>query len=192
MSHANVIIIAGPNGAGKTTAAPALLNSTIEVSDFVNADIIAHGLSFFKPEEAELQAGRIMLSRLKELASQNDNFAFETTLASRTFASWIAKLRNNGYLFHLFFLWLPSEEFAIQRVEKRVLMGGHNVPEETIRRRYHRGLKNFFKLYSPIAHNWYFFDASARLPKLIAYGQEHHDKRVAHPAMWERLKGSYK
>lgn len=192
MSKAHVIIIAGPNGAGKTTAAPALLKSTIEVSDFVNADVIAQGLSFFRPEDAELQAGRIMLSRLKDLANQNENFAFETTLASRTFASWIGKLCNNGYLFHLFYLWLPSEDFAIQRVEKRVQMGGHNVPEETIRRRYHRGLKNFFELYSPIAHNWYFFNGATSMPKLIAYGQEHHEKKITHPSMWKRLKESYK
>lgn len=192
MPYSNVIIIAGPNGAGKTTAAPALLNSTIEVSDFVNADIIAQGLSLFKPEDAELQAGRIMLSRLDELASQKANFAFETTLASRTFAYRIRELFKKGYLFHLFFLWLPSEEFAIKRVEKRVLMGGHNVPEETIRRRYHRGLNNFFKLYSPIAHNWYFFNGSESLPKLIAYGQKHHEIKVTHPMMWKRLKESYK
>ncbi|MBD3562297.1 AAA family ATPase, partial [Planktothrix sp. FACHB-1355] len=132
----NLIVIAGPNGAGKSTVAPILLQETLGVNEFVNADAIAQGLSAFAPEAVAFQAGRIMLERLQQLANQRANFAFETTLASRTFAPWIANLRQAGYVFYLLFLWLPSPEVAIARVQQRVREGGHNVPEETIRRRY--------------------------------------------------------
>src|SRR5260370_25539595 len=131
-----VIVIAGPNGAGKSTAAPVLLPNTLGVLQFVNADVIAHGLSAFQSEAVAMQAGRIMLQRLEELAANRMNFAFETTLSSRTFAPWIGKLRASGYSFVLLFLLLPDPEMAITRVLERVRQGGHNVPEDTIRRRY--------------------------------------------------------
>jgi predicted ABC-type ATPase len=157
----HVIIIAGPNGAGKTTTAPALLNEALKVSHFVNADTIAAGLSAFSPEKAAIQAGRTMLKRLRELANEHENFAFETTLASRTFAKWISELKkNNNYLFHLTFLFLNSPDLAVFRVNERVKLGGHNVPEETIRRRYEGGLRNFFNLYAPIANSWQMYDNS--------------------------------
>src|SRR3990167_6621370 len=139
----HLIVIAGPNGAGKSTTAPSLLKGMLHVTEFVNADLIAQGLSAFKPEMTAFQAGRIMLERMHYLANKRINFSFETTLASKTFAPWITELREMGYVFHLVFLWLPSEEFAINRVAERVRMGGHNVPEDTIRRRYHAGLRNF-------------------------------------------------
>jgi len=113
----HVIVIAGPNGAGKSTTAPAILKGTLGVTEFVNADTIAAGLSAFNPEKAAFQAGR-------------EDFAFETTLASKTFAHWIQNLKLSGYTFHLFYLWLPSPDFAIARVAERVRMGGHCVPEE--------------------------------------------------------------
>lgn len=141
MKKPHLIIISGPNGAGKSTTAPALLQGTLGVTEFVNADVIAQGLSAFNPERAAFHAGRIMLERLQQLADEHGNFAFETTLASRTFAHWIKELKNAGYAFHLFFLWLPAAEFAIARVAERVKMGGHNVPEDAITRRYHAGLK---------------------------------------------------
>lgn len=156
----HVIIIAGSNGSGKSTAAPILLKNTIHINDFVNADIIAQGLSAFQPEKAAIQAGRIMLKRIKTLATEGANFAFETTLASRVFASWIKGLKKNGYQFHLIFLWLKNVELAISRVEDRIRMGGHSVPEQTIRRRYTVGLKNFFNLYSPLADSWQLYDNS--------------------------------
>ncbi|XWK86374.1 MAG: zeta toxin family protein [Phormidium sp.] len=109
----NLIVIAGPNGAGKSTVAPALLQGILRVNEFVNADAIAQGLSAFAPERVAFQAGRIMLERLQQLANQQVNFAFETTLASRTFAPWIANLQQTGYLFNLIFMWLPSAEIAI-------------------------------------------------------------------------------
>jgi len=104
----NLIVIAGPNGAGKSTTAPSLLKGTLKVTEFVNADLIAQGLSGFQPEGAVFHAGRVMLERIHYLARKHINFAFETTLASRTFAPWINELRKTDYDFHLVFLWLPN------------------------------------------------------------------------------------
>lgn len=157
----HIIIIAGPNGAGKTTAAPALLGTALQIDHFVNADTIAAGLSAFAPEKAAIQAGKAMLERVHFLANNNESFAFETTLASRTFAPWIAKLKKEqGYLFHLTFLTLKTPDLAILRVAERVQMGGHSVPENTIRRRFKSGLKNFFNLYLPLADSWQMYDNS--------------------------------
>ena len=138
--HPNIVILAGPNGAGKSTAAPTLLHGTLGVTEFVDADIIARGLSAFNVESVAMAAGRVMLARLRELARQRVTFAFETTLASRSFAPWLADLKDAGYAVDLMFLWLPSADFAIQRVADRVRRGGHTVAPETIRRKYRSGL----------------------------------------------------
>jgi predicted ABC-type ATPase len=142
----NVIVIAGPNGAGKSTLAPALLRDTLHIPDFVNADTIAEGLSAFAPEDASFEAGRVMLGRLKELAEAKKEFAFETTLATRFYAEWIGRLKSDGYHANLVFLWLDTVDLAIERVAARVRSGGHSIPEETIRRRFDRGLNNLFEL----------------------------------------------
>ena len=164
-----LVVIAGPNGSGKSTSAPALLRGRLGVTEFVNADTIAQGLSAFSPENAAIQAGRVMLARLRQLAAARANFAFETTLASRSFAPWIEGLNAQGYRFHLVFLWLPSADVAVARVLERVRLGGHDVPEEAIRRRYARGLKNFFELYRPLATSWRLYDNSGRSkPRLVA------------------------
>lgn len=169
----NLVIIAGPNGSGKSTAAPVLLRNTVNINNFVNADVIAQGLSAFYPEKVAIQAGRIMLDRIHQLAHENTTFAFETTLASRTFLPWITRLKNKNYHLYLVFLWLKNEELAISRVQARVKMGGHSVPEETIRRRYHSGLKNFFQLYRPIADSWRLYDNSdINTLNLIASGEK--------------------
>ncbi|MBY0522363.1 MAG: zeta toxin [Gemmataceae bacterium] len=164
-------IISGPNGAGKSTNAPSLLAGALKVSEFVNADTIARGLSAFHPEAVALEAGRIMLDRLRGLAVTRESFAFETTLAGRTFAPWIAELRRSGYFFYLIYLSLPSAELAIARVRDRVRKGGHHVPDETVRRRFQGGLRNFFTLYRPIADEWCFYDSSRpSAPRLVAMG----------------------
>lgn len=142
-----VIILAGPNGAGKSTAAPILLDKTLHLTNFVNADQIALGLSAFQPEKAAIEAGRIMLKRIHKLADESKDFAFETTLASRSFAPWIKLLKKKGYTFHMFFLWLESIELAISRVVERVRLGGHHVPGDVVKRRYNAGINNFFNLY---------------------------------------------
>ncbi|MBD2186353.1 zeta toxin family protein [Aerosakkonema funiforme] len=185
----NLIVIAGPNGAGKSTVAPILLQETLGVNEFVNADAIAQGLSAFAPEAVAFQAGRIMLERLQQLANQRANFAFETTLASRTFAPWIANLRQAGYVFYLLFLWLPSPEVAIARVQQRVREGGHNVPEETIRRRYNSGIQNFFQLYQPLADSWRFYDNSNPAETcLIASGRGIIEEVIYENSTWGNIK----
>ncbi len=182
----NVIIIGGPNGAGKSTAARRLLKGAMRVTEFVNADVIAQGLSAFEPEKVAISAGRIMLTRLRELAAKRENFAFETTLASRSFAPWIAELCASGYAFHLFYNWVPTPEFSIARVALRVQAGGHYVPDETIRRRYYGGVRNFFELYKPIATRWRCYDSSLDTPKIIAIGGQGYE-RIHDKPTWQKI-----
>lgn len=192
MKTPHLIIIAGPNGAGKSTTAPALLQGTLGVTEFVNADVIAQGLSAFNPERAAFHAGRVMLERMQQLAKERENFAFETTLASRTFAHWIEALKQTGYAFHLLFLWLPSPEFAVARVAERVRMGGHNVPEETIQKRYYSRLMNFFKLYRPLADSWSFYDNSqGGVPVLLASEHKHAGISVGNALIWHQIMEGY-
>ncbi|CAN5497769.1 zeta toxin family protein [soil metagenome] len=177
----NVVVIAGPNGAGKSTLAPALLRDTLNISEFVNADTIAEGLSAFAPERAAFEAGRVALRRQNELAKQREDFAFETTLASRSYVRRLLELKKMGYQVTLMFLWLESAELAIQRVNERVRAGGHDIPESTIRRRYDRGLSNLFRLYIPIVDVWSVRDTSfARSVEIARYtdteGQTIYDK----------------
>lgn len=156
----HVVIVAGPNGAGKSTAAPALLRDFLGIAEFVNADVIAQGLSAFNPAGTAVQAGRIMLSRIRELADERKSFAYETTLAARSYANWIQELRESGYQVHLVYLWIRSPETAIERVAERVRNGGHHVPEDVVRRRYERGLSNLFNIYMPIVDYWVVLDNS--------------------------------
>lgn len=189
----HLIVLAGPNGAGKSTTAPLLLKGTLGVDEFVNADLIAQGLSAFQPEGAAFRAGRVMLERIHYLAKKRVNFAFETTLASRTFATWITDLRRTGYDFHLIFLWLPNEEFAVARVAERVRMGGHNVPEAVIRRRFGSGLRNFFQLYKPLSDFWRFYDNSEPAgPRLIASGGTRQNDDIRDIDSWSKLMGEFR
>lgn len=188
----HLIIIAGSNGSGKTTAAPALLKDSLYVNNFVNADVIAQGLCAYQPEKAAIQAGRIMLDKIHSLAAQKENFAFETTLASRTFSTWIPQLKNQGYQFHLIFLWLKSPDLAVFRVKERVKNGGHSVPEKTIKRRYTSGLKNFFNLYKPLADSWQFYDNSnAECLSLIASEINHNNLLIENKSIWVQLSEIY-
>ena len=192
VSSPSVVVLAGPNGSGKSTTAPSLLKGTLGVVEFVNADVIAQGLSGFGPEGAGMAAGRIMLARLRQLARQRVSFAFETTLANRLLARWLAGLVREGYKFHLLFLWLPSADFAVARVADRVRMGGHGVPEETIRRRYESGLRNFFRIYRPLATTWQIYDNSqAAPPRLIASGMGAATKRVLDRRTWDQIRREY-
>lgn len=170
-STPRMIIVAGPNGAGKSTTAPFLLRDAFAVEEFVNADTIARGLSAFAPERSALQAGKIMLRRIRDLAARRRSFAFETTLASRLFAPWAASLADEGYKVHLIFLSLPSADVVVQRVDTRVRLGGHAVEEDVIRRRYASGWRNLFALYMPVVDSWILFDGQMPgVPKLIAEG----------------------
>ena len=183
-----IIVIAGANGAGKSTLAPYLLRDTLGLTEYVNADTIAHGLSAFAPEKVALEAGRVMLKRLRELAARRAHFAFESTLASRFYAPWIAGLKQQGYAFDLFFIWLDSPELAVRRVEERVKLGGHAIEEATIRRRYRRGLQNFFSLYQPLASSWTVYDnSSSRNPLLVADQSEAAPPQIHEALIWEKL-----
>ncbi len=144
------------------------------MTEFVNADVIARGLSAFHPEGASMAAGRIMLTRLRELAEDGRDFAFETTLASRSFAPWLKQLiEERGYRLSLFFFWLPSADMAVNRVAERSRSGGHSVPEETIRRRYERGLANLFASYMPSAERWSVFKSSEKgIPEVASGGRD--------------------
>ncbi len=188
----HIIVIAGANGAGKSTTAPSLLKDTLGVTEFVNADVIAKGLSAFYPEGAAFHAGRVILERIHLLAKERVDFAFETTLASRTFAPWIKELKQTGYIFHLVFLWLPSEEFAIARVAERVRTDGYNVPEETIRRQYKKGMNNFFQLYLPLVDTWLFYDNSvAGTPLLLASGGRDIGATIENSLIWQQIQEEY-
>ncbi|HEX5445353.1 MAG TPA: zeta toxin family protein [Pirellulales bacterium] len=187
-----VVVLAGPNGAGKTTAAQKLLHDLAGLQYFVNADWIARGLSGFNPDAAAIDAGRVMLARLRQLADMRATFAFETTLASRTFAPWIGDLCKSGYRFALIFLWLPSADHALARVADRVHAGGHAVPDETVRRRYLAGLRNFFELYQPLSTGWRFYDNSEPAePRLLASGSGIIETAIADEATWTSIKSLY-
>jgi len=185
-----IVVIAGPNGAGKTTLAPFFLRDKLGVLEYVNADPIAHGLSGFDPGSMALQAGRVMLNRLHELASQRKTFAFETTLAAKHYAGWIKKLRNEGYAFQIMFLWLQSPQLAVRRVRGRVQVGGHDVPEPIVLRRYAAGLKNFSNLYQPLANTWAVYDnSSSAHPTMIAQGGSGQDPNILDVDLWKRFQG---
>jgi predicted ABC-type ATPase len=181
----NLVVLAGPNGAGKSTVAPILIRDTLGIHDFVNADDIARGLCAYRPESVAIAAGRLMLARLKELASRRMDFAFETTLASKTFAPWIKELVDSGYQFRLYFVALRDADTAIRRVRDRMSSGGHSVPEETIRRRYESGLKNFFKYYQPLTSQWVVFDNTRKRRRIIAAGRGTTVDRVFDEALWK-------
>lgn len=167
-----IIIIAGPNGAGKSTLAPFLLRDWLGLENFVNADTIAAGLAAFAPERAAFEAGRVMLKRMHELAAARASFAFETTLATRSYAPWLSRLRSEGYLVHLVFIWLRSPALAVARVRERVRDGGHDVPEEIVQRRYRKGIRNLLTRYQPLADSWVVYDNSARRkPVIVANGR---------------------
>jgi predicted ABC-type ATPase len=188
----HVIVVAGPNGAGKSTAARRLLRDALAVREFVNADTIAAGLSAFRPESVAIAAGRIMLTRMRALAATREDFAFETTLASRSFGPCLAGLQQGGYHVHLLFLWLRSPELAVSRVAERRRLGGHDVPGDVIRRRYQAGMSNFFELYLPLANSWQLFDNSERSgPTPIAAGQGAAVRIIEDDEAWQRLKDSY-
>jgi predicted ABC-type ATPase len=164
------IIIAGQNGAGKTTFARDFLPAEAQTLRFINADLIAAGLAPFNPESASIKAGRLMLEEIEECVAEGRSFAFETTLSGKSYLRKISHWQQVGYRVKLWFLSLPSEDVAISRVAERVIQGGHNIPEQIVRRRFKSGLENFHERYSKVVDSWAFFDNSGPEPKLIEWG----------------------
>ncbi len=183
----NIYMIAGPNGAGKTTSAMALLPDVLHCHEYVNADAIAAALSPFNPDSTALKAGRLMLDRIHQLAEQKVDFAFETTGASKSFAPFLTNCKKHGYYVTALYLWLHSPKLALNRVANRVKNGGHNIPELVVRRRYHRSLKNFFTLYTPLSDEWSIYDNSYSHPTLIAQKSENSDTILHDEMNWQAI-----
>jgi len=160
-------IIAGPNGAGKTTFAKEFLPHYAKCPNFVNADLIASGLAPFSPANVSIKAGKLLLAEIDNFIDRKVDFAFESTLAGKTYVHLIKEARSKGYIVHIFFLWIPGMSLARQRIKQRVKQGGHHVPDVDVQRRLDRSLKNFFNLYMPLADAWDIFDNSAMIPALV-------------------------
>jgi predicted ABC-type ATPase len=180
----NLYIIAGCNGAGKTTASFTILPEMLNCKEFVNADGIAAGLSPFNPESVAIEAGRLMLSRIHELMKTGVDFAFETTLATRSYVSLVKAAQQAGYKVKLLFIWLDSPETAIQRVADRVAEGGHNIPRDIIERRYFRGIINLISLYIPICDSWIVVNNRNVVPEVIAKGSFSGENIILNRYIW--------
>ena len=180
-------ILAGCNGAGKTTAAQVLLPEIFHCDEFVNADLIAKGISPFNAESVAIQAGKLMLSRMDLLVSQNKSFVIETTLSTKSYVPFINEIKLKGYKIVLLFLWLNSYQLAISRVEKRVSMGGHNIPSDIVERRYTSGIKNFIKLYLPICDRWSVYDNSFVNPNPITEGILNSEQNIINFELWKHF-----
>ena len=191
MNDKKLYIIAGCNGAGKTTASFTILPEILDCKEFVNADEIAKGLSPFQPEKVSFEAGRIMLNRIDELFEANENFAFETTLATKTYKQKIQKAQKKGYFTTLLFFWLKNPELAKERVELRVKEGGHNIPNDVIERRYKNGITNLFKIYFPIVDQILVFDNSEGKHELIAEKNLDEEINVLNETKFNELKSYY-
>lgn len=187
----NLYIIAGCNGAGKTTASFTVLPEMLKCHEFVNADEIAAGLSPFNPEGVALQAGRLMIDRIINLLKEGETFAFETTLATRSYVKLIQQAKRRGYFVTLVFFSLSTAEQAVRRVAKRVSLGGHHIPTDVIFRRYTAGLQNLFQLYMPVVDYWVLYDNSNCPAVKLASGGIDGKLTIDEPKRFEELKQMY-
>ncbi len=184
----NLYIIAGCNGAGKTTASYTVLPEILDCQEYVNADEIAKGLSPFNPDKAAIEAGRIMLGKIKYFLSKQIDFSFETTLATRSYTNIIKQAKQLDYEIILIYFWLDSVDLAIERVRTRVIEGGHDIAQNVIYRRYYSGLKNLFELYIPICNYWMIFNNSNPTFELIAEGNFNINLKIENNPIFEKLK----
>lgn len=187
---ANCYVIAGPNGAGKTTFATEFLPLYANCRNFINADLIARGLSPFDPDAGLLHAGRLMLERISEFTEARIDFAFETTLSGRAYVPFLRRIKKSGFRLHMFYLWIPSSELALLRIHDRVESGGHNVPERDVRRRFGRSLTNLFTLYRPLFDTLHFLDNSSDTPRLI-FKDESGKTTIGDMELYERLRREF-
>lgn len=184
----NLYIIAGCNGAGKTTASYIVLPEMLNCREFVNADSIAAGLSPFNPESVAIEAGRIMLNRIEVLMQNREDFAIETTLATRSYVDVIGRARNIGYKTTLVYFWLSSPEEAKRRVAIRVRKGGHHIPDDVIRRRYLRGIYNLIHLYLSVCDLWLIFNNTLGNPEFISEGEFSNSEIIYNADIWNTIK----
>lgn len=182
-------IISGCNGAGKTTASYSLLPEMLNCKEFVNSDEFAKGLSPFDPSKASIQASRYMLKKFRYLLERGKDFAIETTLATRTLLKMAKKAQATGYTVTLLYFWLNSPDLAVERVRARVATGGHDIPEETIRRRYNTGIYYFFNLYAPICERWILADNSQIPFRVIAEGTKNEVLTIRDEETYKIIKG---
>ena len=169
-SPKRILIVAGPNGAGKTTFAREFLLGEANCPAFVNADLIAAGLNPFRPDLAALRAGRLMLEMVDDYVRKGESFGLETTLSGRGYAQKIPRWREQGYWVKLYYLVLPNPDVAIARVRQRVIEGGHDIPVDTIRRRFHAGRRNFEAIYRHLVDEWVMYENWGPTPGLLAQG----------------------
>ena len=184
----NLYVISGCNGPGKTTASYTVLPEILDCEEFINADEIARGLSPFNPDKVAIEAGRIMLAKINEFLRKGLDFAFETTLSSKSFLNTIKRAKENGYEVTLLFFWLDSVELAIERVKTRVAEGGHDIPEKVIRRRYYSGIKNLFDLYIPVCDYWMITNNSTPNLELIAEGNYETINKIENNRIFKLMK----
>jgi len=170
----NIYIIAGPNGSGKTTFANTFLPEYAKCERFINADLIAAGLSPFSPQQAAIKSGKIVLEQIKEYSKRGADFGFETTMSGVTYLKYFKMFKEKGYNINIFFLWIPDPKLAIARIKDRVAQGGHDVPIKDIKRRFNRSTENFFNKYRLLADKWILFNNSGPKPKIIARKQNKH------------------
>ncbi len=168
MKSKNVYIIAGSNGSGKTTFAKTFLPEYAKCIRFINADLIAAGLSPFLPQQVAIKSGKLVLEQIKEYAEAGIDFCFETTMSGTTYLKYFKMLKEKGYKIHIFFLWIPSAQLAMIRIKDRVAQGGHDVPVKDIKRRFERSLNKFFTEYRLLTDKWILFDNAEATPKIIA------------------------
>ena len=181
-------MVAGPNGAGKTTFAREFLPFYAKCPNFINADLIAQGLSPFVPSAAAIKAGKLVLARIHDFERIEADFGFETTLSGKSFLNLFKRLKASGYRIHIYFLWVPGPSLSVVRIKDRVASGGHDVPVDDVERRFGRSISNFFKLYKPLANSWMFFDNAYEKPVLLAKGSNGHAEIMA-PDLFGRING---
>lgn len=179
-------IIAGPNGAGKTTFALRYLPQIAGCSNFVNADLIAYGISPFDSLSAQYEAGRLFLRQIYANIDKRVDFAFETTLAGRSHINLLKKLRQGGWQIVLFFLWIPDAAFSKSRIRERVEHGGHNIPDDTIYRRFPRIMRNLTKVYIPLCDKVICYDNSGPKPVPV-FEQDGKDRRIFIQNIYEKI-----
>jgi predicted ABC-type ATPase len=190
VANPNCYIIAGPNGAGKTTFATEFLPRFANCRNFINADLIARGLSPFDPDAGMLRAGRTVLERIAEFTEAGSDFAFETTLSGRSYVPLLRGVKKAGFRLHMFYLWIPSPDLALLRIRDRVESGGHDVPARIVRRRFGRTLGYLFTLYRPLLDTLHFFDNSSAAPRLV-FKDESGQTTIGDAALYAELRRQF-